>query len=91
MLSIVILKVKRKCSETCGLSILDLPEPEGLKFKSVRETSVEVQWEPLDIPFDGWNLIFRNTVSLAKNLLLQHLYLEVVKHTTGSILIHIFL
>ena len=42
----------------------DLPEPEGLKFKSVRETSVQVQWDPLDIPFDGWNLIFRNTVSL---------------------------
>uniref|UniRef100_A0A8C7X3T8 Tenascin Cb n=1 Tax=Oryzias sinensis TaxID=183150 RepID=A0A8C7X3T8_9TELE len=39
----------------------NLPEPEGLKFKSVRETSVEVQWDPLDIPFDGWNLIFRNT------------------------------
>uniref|UniRef100_A0A4W4GWE8 Tenascin C n=1 Tax=Electrophorus electricus TaxID=8005 RepID=A0A4W4GWE8_ELEEL len=38
-----------------------LPEPEGLKFKSVRETSVEVQWDPLNIPFDGWNLIFRNT------------------------------
>uniref|UniRef100_A0A672KG14 Tenascin-like n=1 Tax=Sinocyclocheilus grahami TaxID=75366 RepID=A0A672KG14_SINGR len=39
-----------------------LPEPEGLKFKSVRETSVEVKWDPLNIPFDGWNLIFRNTV-----------------------------
>uniref|UniRef100_A0A3Q3E2L5 Tenascin C n=1 Tax=Labrus bergylta TaxID=56723 RepID=A0A3Q3E2L5_9LABR len=38
-----------------------LPEPEGLKFKSVRDTSVEVQWDPLDISFDGWNLIFRNT------------------------------
>ncbi|XP_030647349.1 tenascin isoform X2 [Chanos chanos] len=38
-----------------------LPQPEGLKFKSVRETAVEVQWDPLDIPFDGWNLIFRNT------------------------------
>ncbi|XP_038868789.1 tenascin-like isoform X2 [Salvelinus namaycush] len=38
-----------------------LPEPEGLKFTSVRETAVEVQWEPLDIAFDGWNLIFRNT------------------------------
>uniref|UniRef100_A0A673XBK6 Tenascin Cb n=1 Tax=Salmo trutta TaxID=8032 RepID=A0A673XBK6_SALTR len=38
-----------------------LPEPEGLKFTSVRETAVEVQWDPLDIPFDGWNLIFRNT------------------------------
>lgn len=43
----------------------DLPEPDGLKFKSVRETSVEVEWDPLDIPFDGWNLIFRNTVSPA--------------------------
>ncbi|KAB5528637.1 hypothetical protein PHYPO_G00142540 [Pangasianodon hypophthalmus] len=38
-----------------------LPKPEGLKFKAVRETSVEVQWDPLNVPFDGWNLIFRNT------------------------------
>ncbi|XP_062873477.1 tenascin isoform X2 [Trichomycterus rosablanca] len=38
-----------------------LPEPEGLKFKAVRESSVEVQWDPLNIAFDGWNLIFRNT------------------------------
>uniref|UniRef100_A0A8C4T7M9 Tenascin C n=1 Tax=Erpetoichthys calabaricus TaxID=27687 RepID=A0A8C4T7M9_ERPCA len=38
-----------------------LPEPEGLRFKSVRETSVEVQWDPLEINFDGWDLIFRNT------------------------------
>ncbi|XP_053336644.1 tenascin isoform X1 [Clarias gariepinus] len=38
-----------------------LPQPEGLKFKTVRETSVEVQWDPLNVPFDGWNLIFRNT------------------------------
>ncbi|XP_068167658.1 tenascin isoform X2 [Antennarius striatus] len=38
-----------------------LPEPGGLKFKSVRESSVEVHWDPLDIPFDGWNLVFRNT------------------------------
>lgn len=44
-------------------TLLDLPEPEGLKFKAVRETSVEVQWDPLNVPFDGWNLIFRNTVS----------------------------
>ena len=41
----------------------DLPEPEGLKFKSVKETSVEVQWDKLDISFDGWHLTFRNTVS----------------------------
>ncbi|XP_047447744.1 tenascin isoform X2 [Mugil cephalus] len=38
-----------------------MPEPEGLKFKAVRETSVEVEWDPLNVPFDGWNLIFRNT------------------------------
>ncbi|KAG2455437.1 TENA protein, partial [Polypterus senegalus] len=38
-----------------------IPEPEGLRFKSVRETSVEVQWDPLEINFDGWDLIFRNT------------------------------
>lgn len=48
---------------TLLITLLDLPEPEGLKFKSVRETSVEVEWDPLNIPFDGWNLIFRNTVS----------------------------
>uniref|UniRef100_A0A674K7P3 Tenascin C n=1 Tax=Terrapene triunguis TaxID=2587831 RepID=A0A674K7P3_9SAUR len=37
-----------------------LPAPEGLKFKSIRETSVQVEWEPLNISFDGWELIFRN-------------------------------
>lgn len=42
----------------------DLPQPEGLIFKSVRETSVEVIWDQLDIPFDGWEIYFRNTVSL---------------------------
>uniref|UniRef100_A0A665U0A8 Zmp:0000000846 n=1 Tax=Echeneis naucrates TaxID=173247 RepID=A0A665U0A8_ECHNA len=42
----------------------DLPRPEGVKFKSVRETSVEVMWDQLDINFDGWEIYFRNTVSL---------------------------
>lgn len=42
----------------------DLPQPEGLIFKSVRETSVEVMWDQLSIPFDGWEIYFRNTVSL---------------------------
>ncbi|XP_050763675.1 tenascin isoform X4 [Gymnogyps californianus] len=37
-----------------------LPAPEGLKFKSVRETSVQVEWDPLNFSFDGWELIFRN-------------------------------
>uniref|UniRef100_A0A7N5ZSK7 Zmp:0000000846 n=1 Tax=Anabas testudineus TaxID=64144 RepID=A0A7N5ZSK7_ANATE len=39
----------------------DLPQPEGLRFKSVRETSVEVVWDQLDISFDGWEIYFRNT------------------------------
>ncbi|XP_026863759.2 tenascin isoform X1 [Electrophorus electricus] len=39
----------------------NLPQPEGLKFKSIGETSVEVFWEQLDIPLDGWVLTFRNT------------------------------
>ncbi|KAK0132071.1 Tenascin [Merluccius polli] len=38
-----------------------LPQPEGLKFKSVRESSVEVEWDPLDFTFDGWELYIRNT------------------------------
>ncbi|XP_062410002.1 tenascin isoform X2 [Sardina pilchardus] len=38
-----------------------LPQPDGLKFKSVRDTSVEVLWDQLDIPHDGWELSFRNT------------------------------
>ncbi|XP_021143081.2 tenascin isoform X3 [Columba livia] len=37
-----------------------LPAPEGLKFKSVKETSVQVEWDPLNFSFDGWELIFRN-------------------------------
>lgn len=51
---------------TFTLCVADLPKPDGLKFKSVRDTSVEVEWDPLDIPFDGWNLIFRNTVTARK-------------------------
>ena len=41
-----------------------LPKPEGLIFKSVRESSVEVMWDQVDISFDGWEIYFRNTVSL---------------------------
>ncbi|KAG8447666.1 hypothetical protein GDO86_014975 [Hymenochirus boettgeri] len=37
-----------------------LPTTDDLRFKSVRETFVEVEWEPLDISFDTWQLIFRN-------------------------------
>uniref|UniRef100_A0A3P8W712 Tenascin Ca n=1 Tax=Cynoglossus semilaevis TaxID=244447 RepID=A0A3P8W712_CYNSE len=38
-----------------------LPQAEGIRFKSVRETSVEVTWDQLDISFDGWEIYFRNT------------------------------
>ncbi|XP_078812142.1 tenascin isoform X6 [Oryzias latipes] len=41
--------------------VTDLPQPQGLRFKSVRETSVEVVWDQLDISFDGWEIYFRNT------------------------------
>ncbi|NWS88327.1 TENA protein, partial [Toxostoma redivivum] len=37
-----------------------LPAPEGLRFKSVKETSVQVEWDPLNFSFDGWELVFRN-------------------------------
>ncbi|XP_053852010.1 tenascin isoform X5 [Vidua macroura] len=37
-----------------------LPAPEGLRFKSVRETSVQVEWDPLNFSFDGWELVFHN-------------------------------
>lgn len=45
-------------------TIPDLPQPKGVIFKSVRETAVEVMWDQLDFPFDGWEIYFRNTVSL---------------------------
>uniref|UniRef100_A0A8C7Z313 Tenascin C n=1 Tax=Oryzias sinensis TaxID=183150 RepID=A0A8C7Z313_9TELE len=44
--------------------VTDLPQPQGLRFKSVRETSVEVVWDQLDISFDGWEIYFL-TASLA--------------------------
>lgn len=57
------------CSRPYLLSMLfltDLPAPEGLKFKSIKETSVEVEWDPLDIAFETWEIIFRNKVRLTK-------------------------
>uniref|UniRef100_H3A232 Tenascin C n=1 Tax=Latimeria chalumnae TaxID=7897 RepID=H3A232_LATCH len=38
-----------------------LPAPEGLRFKSIKETSVQVEWDPLDISFDIWEIILKNT------------------------------
>lgn len=57
------------CSRPYLLSVLfltDLPAPEGLKFKSIKETSVEVEWDPLDIAFETWEIIFRNKVRLTE-------------------------
>nr|XP_020141045.1 tenascin-R isoform X3 [Microcebus murinus] len=35
-----------------------LPTPQGLQFKTITETTVEVQWEPFSFPFDGWEISF---------------------------------
>ncbi|KAL0966051.1 hypothetical protein UPYG_G00290180 [Umbra pygmaea] len=35
-----------------------LSNPNGLLFKSITETSVEVQWQPFDYSFDGWEISF---------------------------------
>uniref|UniRef100_A0A8C9ANK0 Tenascin-R n=1 Tax=Prolemur simus TaxID=1328070 RepID=A0A8C9ANK0_PROSS len=35
-----------------------LPIPQGLQFKTITETTVEVQWEPFSFPFDGWEISF---------------------------------
>ncbi|KAK3545902.1 hypothetical protein QTP70_016587 [Hemibagrus guttatus] len=35
-----------------------LSNPDGLIFKSITETSVEVQWQPFDYLFDGWEISF---------------------------------
>ncbi|KAM4020324.1 tenascin isoform 4-T4 [Anomaloglossus baeobatrachus] len=37
-----------------------LPTTDDLRFKTIKETSVDVEWEPLDISFDTWKLIFQN-------------------------------
>ncbi|XP_077324052.1 tenascin isoform X4 [Lithobates pipiens] len=41
-----------------------LPTTDDLRFKTVKETFVDVEWEPLDISFDTWKLIFQNTKKL---------------------------
>lgn len=56
--------VLRAISHCLPLPVSDFPRPEGVIFKSVSETSVEVMWDQLDTPFDGWEIYFRNTVGL---------------------------
>uniref|UniRef100_U3K150 Tenascin-R n=1 Tax=Ficedula albicollis TaxID=59894 RepID=U3K150_FICAL len=36
----------------------NLATPHGLKFKTITETTAEVQWEPFSFPFDGWEISF---------------------------------
>ncbi|KFQ12566.1 Tenascin-R, partial [Leptosomus discolor] len=36
----------------------NLAMPQGLKFKTITETTAEVQWEPFSFPFDGWEISF---------------------------------
>ncbi|XP_011359587.1 tenascin-R [Pteropus vampyrus] len=35
-----------------------LSTPRGLRFKTITETTVEVQWEPFSFSFDGWEISF---------------------------------
>ncbi|XP_007525269.1 tenascin-R [Erinaceus europaeus] len=35
-----------------------LPTPQGLRFKMITETTVEVEWEPFSFSFDGWEISF---------------------------------
>ncbi|XP_066117302.1 tenascin-R isoform X2 [Saccopteryx bilineata] len=35
-----------------------LSTPQGLRFKTITETTVEVQWEPFSFSFDGWEISF---------------------------------
>ncbi|XP_044161354.1 tenascin isoform X2 [Bufo gargarizans] len=37
-----------------------LPTTDDLRFKTIKETTVDVEWDPLDISFDAWKLIFQN-------------------------------
>ncbi|NWZ98213.1 TENR protein, partial [Nesospiza acunhae] len=36
----------------------NLATPQGLKFKTITETTAEVQWEPFSFPLDGWEISF---------------------------------
>ncbi|XP_049632357.1 tenascin-R isoform X2 [Suncus etruscus] len=38
--------------------VTHLSTPQGLQFKTITESTVEVQWEPLDFPFDSWEISF---------------------------------
>lgn len=44
----------------------DLSTPQGLQFKTITETTVEVQWEPFSFSFDGWEISFIPKVTPAR-------------------------
>lgn len=58
-------------SERCGacelrfnlLSLQDLSTPQGLRFQSVTESVVKVQWDPFQFAFDAWEISFIAKVS----------------------------
>lgn len=47
-----------KNNKMCLATFSDLSNPDGLVFKSITETSVEVQWKPFYYSFDGWEISF---------------------------------
>uniref|UniRef100_A0A3Q2TUE4 Tenascin R (restrictin, janusin) n=1 Tax=Fundulus heteroclitus TaxID=8078 RepID=A0A3Q2TUE4_FUNHE len=47
-----------KKNNTSSSMFPDLSNPDGLVFKSITETSVEVQWQPFYFSFDGWEISF---------------------------------
>uniref|UniRef100_A0A8C9EIL5 Tenascin-R n=1 Tax=Pavo cristatus TaxID=9049 RepID=A0A8C9EIL5_PAVCR len=49
----------------------NLATPQGLKFKTITETTVEVQWEPFSFPFDGWEISFIPKVMLPHSMASQ--------------------
>uniref|UniRef100_A0A3Q3XFX3 Uncharacterized protein n=1 Tax=Mola mola TaxID=94237 RepID=A0A3Q3XFX3_MOLML len=51
--------INNSISVPASITILTyLSNPDGLVFKSITETSVEVQWKPFYYSFDGWEISF---------------------------------
>lgn len=61
LLQVYALMSDRKSEPVSARVITVLPQPKGLMFTMIRETAVEVAWEELKGPFDGWEIKFRNT------------------------------
>ncbi|XP_073903505.1 tenascin-R isoform X2 [Castor canadensis] len=52
--------LRDQCNTNCcqESAATDLSTPQGLQFKTITETTVEVQWEPFSFSFDGWEISF---------------------------------